>query len=176
MEQEIIEELGFELEPVRYVYYFSDEINIDSVQGLIDILISYPAIDLYVETLGGSLTAMNVLLHFINNHPDIVIYLTSCIASAGTLFLTDCNKKVILTEDLDVILFHLADRGTEGQFRKRTIDDKILYEQLKEFNEKFVNKFVQLGLNKKEIKGMLEGDDIILYRKDFKRIEKNINK
>ncbi len=172
---EEIEEGTFELvmEPIRYTYMFHDEINIESVQELIDVLYNYPAVDLYISTPGGEGSTMNNLIRFINEHPDIKIYLTNYIASAGTFFLFDCNKEVILTDDLEYILFHLGDREVEGQFRKRKIDDKILYEQLKEMNNKLVEKYIQVGLNKKEIKSILDGDDVILYRKDFKRLKIN---
>lgn len=170
------EEIGFEIEPIRYTYMFHDEINIETAQELIDVLYNYPAVDLYVSTPGGEGSTMNNLVKFINEHPDIRIYLTNYIASAGTFFLFDCNKEVILTEDLEYILFHLGDREVEGQFRKRKIDDKILYEQLLEMNTKLVEKYSNLGLNKKEIKSILDGNDVVLYRKDFSRIEKNINK
>lgn len=174
--EELQEELGFMIEPVRYTYMFDDEITIESAQNLIDVLYTYPAVDLYISTIGGEGSTMNNLIHFINKHPDITIYLTNYIASAGTFLLSDCNKEVILSEDLEFILFHLGDREVEGQFRKRKIDDKILYEQLRIMNENLIEKYTKLGLNKKEIKDIRDGNDVILYRKDFPRIKKNINK
>lgn len=163
-------------EPIRYTYIFRDEITTESVQELIDILVGIPAVDLYVTTPGGEGVAMDILIKFINRHPDINIYLTLYIASAGTFFLTDCTQPVFLDDNLEFMLFHLGDRPVEGQFRKRQIDDKILYEQLKEMNNKLCDKYTSLGLNKKEIKSIMDGNDVILYKKDFKRIEKNIGK
>lgn len=160
-----------EEEYLRYVHYFNDEITSETVQELIDVLVAVPSVDLFITTPGGEMPAANVLIHFVNSHPDIRVYLSSYIASAGTFFLTDCNKEVILTEDLDLILFHMGDRPVEGQFRKRKIDDKILFEQLKEINEKYADKFKRLGLTSREIKQFLDGDDVILYRKDFNRLK-----
>lgn len=160
-----------EEEYLRYVHYFNDEITSESVQELIDILVAVPSVDLFITTPGGEMPAANVLMHFVNSHPDIRIYLASYIASAGTFFLTDCDKEVILTEDLDLILFHMGDRPVEGQFRKRKIDEKILFEQLKEINENYAQKFKRLGLTSREIKSYLDGDDVILYRKDFSRLK-----
>lgn len=158
----------------RYVYFFEDDITRNSVQELIDVLVGVPSVDLFIDTPGGSLNAMSALIHFVNNHPDIKIYLTGGVASAGTMFLTHCNKEVILTEDLDYLLFHLADRSRGGEFRKTLLDWNQLHEQLKTWNDNYIERFVKLGLNKKEIKDIRDGKDVIFYRKDFKRLKINI--
>ena len=158
---------------IRYVYYFNDEINTESVNELIGILSAVPSIDLFVTTPGGETTASQVLIHFINNHPDVKIYLTGFIASAGADFLTDCNKEVYLTDDLDWILFHQADREFGGKFRKAPLNKDILYEQTKEINDRYAEKYKKLGLNSKEIKEYFKGEDVILYRKDFGRLKVN---
>jgi ATP-dependent protease ClpP protease subunit len=166
----LLDELESSEEVQRYVYHFEDEIDPETVQDLIDKLTDYRAIDLFFTTVGGNPHAMRILLHFINNHPDIKVYLTGYIASAGTFLLFECNKEIILCEDLDWILFHLGDRSIEGSFRKTTLDYTILTEQLKEQNNKWVSKYKEVGLNPKEIKRILEGDDVVLYRKDFDRL------
>lgn len=169
----LLNELESVDEPQRYVYHFEDEINSETVQELIDRLTDYRAIDLFFTTVGGNAHSMRILLHFINNHPDIKVYLTGYIASAGTFLMIECNKEIILCEDLDWILFHLGDRTIEGSFRKTTLDYTILTEQLKEQNNEWVSKYKELGLNPKEIKRILEGDDVVLYRKDFDRLKIN---
>jgi len=171
--EEIEEELMFEMIPMRYTYYFNDEINSESVQEVIDILSIQPSVDLFITTPGGELSSMNVLIHFINNHPDIKLHLIGVIASAGTFLLTDCNKEIILDKDLDFILFHQGDRSVPGQFRYDPVDYKIMYEQLKETNDIWAEKFFKLGLTKKEIKLFLEGKDVVLYKKDFNRLKIN---
>ena len=162
-----------EQELIKYVHYFDDEITSETIQELIGILSAVPSVDLFVTTPGGELPAAKVLLHFINNHPDITIYLTGYIASAGSFFLTDCNKEVYLHEDLDWILFHMGDRDFGGRFRKANINAEILYDQLKEENIKYSEKFKRLGLTSKEIKEYLKGEDVILYKKDFHRLKIN---
>lgn len=171
----LLEELEFESlqKPQRYIYHFENEIDSETVQDLIDRLSEHSSIDLFFTTVGGSAHAMRILLHFINNHPDIKIYLTGYIASAGTFLFFECNKEIILCEDLDWILFHLGDRQIEGSFRKTTLDYTILTEQLKEQNDKWVSKYKEIGLNPKEIKRIVEGDDVVLYRKDFSRLKIN---
>jgi ATP-dependent protease ClpP protease subunit len=173
----LLDELESSEEIQRYVHHFENEIDSETVQELIDKLTEYKAIDLFFTTIGGNPHAMRILLHFINNHPDIKIYLTGYIASAGTFLLFECKKEIILCEDLDWILFHLGDRSIEGSFRKTMLDYTILIEQLKKQNDNWVSKYKELGLNPKEIKRILEGDDVVLYRKDFERLKiNNLNK
>ena len=161
-----------EAEPfVRYVHYFDNEFTVETVQELIGVLAAVPSVDLFISTPGGELPAAKVLMHFVNNHHDIKIFLTGYIASAGTFFLVDCDKEVVLTEELDWILFHQGDREFGGRFRKNSIDRDVLYEQTKVTNEKFVEKFKRLGLTSKEIKLFMAGEDVILYRKDFSRLK-----
>jgi ATP-dependent protease ClpP protease subunit len=165
--------MELEVEYTRYVHIFDKEITKESVQELIDVLVGVPSVDLFFSTNGGEMSTMNALIHFINLHPDINVYLTELVASAGTFLLTDCTKPVYFSDDLELLLFHLGDRPVEGQFRKRKIDEKILYEQLKEVNNNTAEKFRKLGLTSKEIKSYLSGDDVILYRKDFNRLKIN---
>lgn len=169
-----MEEITFERQPImRYVYHFDNEITTESVQKVIDLLSNFPSVDLFFTTVGGSGPAMNILIHFINNHPDIKIYLSCYICSAGTFLLTDCKKEIIFTDDLEFILFHMGDREVEGQFRKRKLNSDILYEQLKIQNQRWGETFEKIGLNKKEMKAFFDGDDVILYKKDFKRLRIN---
>lgn len=158
---------------IRYVHYFDNEITVDTVQELIGILSAVPSVDLFFTTVGGELASMKVLLHFINQHPDIRIYLTDYIASAGTLLLIECDKEVYLTEELDWILFHQGDREFGGKFRKAVLDKDILYQQTKDSNATMADKYKRLGLTPKEIKEYFKGEDVILYRKDFHRLKIN---
>ena len=156
---------------MRYTYYFENDITNESVQELIDILVQVESIDLFITTEGGSAWAIRVLIHALNQHPDVNIYLTGYISSAGTFLLTDCDHPVYLTEELDWILFHQGDRFGGGEFRKSDLDRAELYNQLKDFNNNLADKYKKLGLTTKEIKRFNEGYDIILYRKDFSRLK-----
>ncbi len=169
----LLDELESSEEIQRYTYYFDEDINKETVQNLIDKLHGCPAIDLYVSTGGGFVSSMKALIHFLNSCKDVNIYLTNYIASAGTFLLTDCIHPIILTEDLDFILFHMLDAPIENQFRKHPVDFKITYEQLKTLNNIWSEKYKALGLNKKEIVEFLKGNDVVLYQKDFNRLKLN---
>lgn len=156
---------------MRYVYYFDDEITNESVQELIDIISQVEQVDLFVTTIGGSKWAIEVLMHAINQHPDINIYLTGYIASAGTFFLTECEQPVYLHPSLEWILFHKGDRPVEGEFRKNTLDRHILYDNLNKDNDELGLKYKKLGLTSKEMKLYNDGHDVVVYKKDFHRLK-----
>lgn len=158
----------------RYVYHFDNQIDWESVQELIDILSQHEKIDLFFTTEGGEIAEVRVLIHYLNTRKDdIDIYLTDVIMSAGTFLLTDYHGKIILTESLDCILFHKTDRQVYTR-RQQFVSIPILLEQLDNDNELMAKKFLDLGLTKSEIKEYKEGKDVVLYRKDFNRL--NINK
>lgn len=169
----LLDELETEVPTQRYIYYFDKDITQESVQEFINDLHECPSLDLYFSTNGGEMTAMKILVKFLNNHPDVNVYLVGLIASAGTFLLTDYTGNLFLDEDLEAILFHQGDRPVEGQFRKTTFNTQILYEQMKESNDKWIDKYKALGLTPKEIKLILAGEDVILYRKDFERLKLN---
>lgn len=157
----------------RYTYHFSDPIDGESVQELIDILSLHEKIDLFFSTEGGEIVETKILLHYLNSRKDdIDIYLTDIIMSAGAFLLTDYQGKIIITDSLDCVLFHKTDRQVYTR-RQQFISIPTLLEQLDEDNEEMAKKFLKLGLTKSEIKDYKEGKDVVLYRKDFKRLKIN---
>ena len=155
---------------MRYIHYFDDGINKESVQDLMDTLIDKESVDLYFSTDGGEITPMIILTKFLNNHPDLNIFLTESIASCGAFILTDC-KNITLTEELDYILIHQIDRPFGGKFRKQDLNINIMYKQLKAINAKYEEKFRYLGLSEKQLKQYSKGLDVIIYREDFKKLQ-----
>lgn len=155
----------------RYVYHFDNPIEWESVQELIDILAQHEKIDLFFTTEGGEIAEVKVLIHYLNSRKDdIDIYLTDIIMSAGTFLLTDYEGKIILTDNLDCILFHKTDRQVYTR-RQQFISIPTLLEQLDDYNDMMAQKYLKLGLTKSEIKEYKEGKDVVLYRKDFKRLK-----
>lgn len=118
---------------------------------------------------------MEALISYLNYRKDkVVIYLTDRICSAGVDILVSFEGKVEITRNLDYIIFHILDRSL---YTLRTaFDSKELIKQLKEDNEEDVIKLKQLGLTDAEIKTYKSGKDVILYRKDFHRLNINQNK
>jgi ATP-dependent protease ClpP protease subunit len=163
------------IEIVRHTQIFEDEIHTETVQKLINELNNYISIDLYFSTPGGALCAMEALIHYLNSRKnEITIYLTDEICSAGTYLLTDFEGTIHLSKNLDMILFHTADRMTSNT-RKGEINKKELLKQLRYTNLNDAIKFKALGLTDREIKRYTSGYDVILYRKDFHRLKINSN-
>lgn len=154
----------------RHTYIFSDNIDAETVQSLIDTLSVHDKIDLYFTTSGGETFAMEALIHYLNaRKKDIEIYLTDVVASCGAFILVDFQGKVHLSESLECVLFHVADRMLYTQ-RKNDLEIKTLKEQVKEYNTIYADKFKSLGFTIKEIVQYKQGKDVILYRKDFHRL------
>ncbi len=168
---EQVKELGLLEEPEKkYTYLFDNEINQETVQELISILHNYSTIDLFFTTEGGYTTAMEVLISYLNSRKeDITIILTNEICSAGTFILTDFEGCIKLSKNLDFIMFHLVDR-MGYTLRKGILNKKQLTAQLKESNIELIEKYTALGLTSQEIKKFKSGDDVILYKKDFHRL------
>src|SRR5690606_12257140 len=146
----------------------------ESVQELIDKIGDKEYVKLYFSTPGGYTRANSSFIDFLNNRKDnIEIIFTNTVESCGTILLASFKGKIHLSEDLDTLLFHKVDRQLYGQ-RKDSFDNKELRKMDKEYNKNLSEKFKELGLNDKEIKKFNRGEDVVLYKKDFHRL--NINK
>lgn len=159
----------------RETVLFEDVFDNESVNLLIyNLKRNKRPIDLFLSTPGGSVAAAKALIHHINNNmTDINIYLTGFVASAGTFFLTDCTKPIYLTEDLIFLLFHTVDMPKETMTRKEDVSSKELKKQLDAQNKELADKYKALGLNDKELKNFLKGEEVVLYQKDFSRLKLN---
>lgn len=158
----------------RYTYIFDDEITLETIQNCIDAIHIHPEVDLFFSTQGGETCMMDAFINYLNlRQEEITIHLTDAVASSGAFLLTDFKGEIILTDNLEWIMFHKADRLTYSS-RRSFFNETILKKQLDEYNNKYSKKFQELGLSDKEIKAYNSGKDVFLYRKDFNRL--NLNK
>lgn len=161
---------------IRHTQIFDEEIDSETIQKLINDLNNYTQIDLWFSTPGGSLSAMNAFTHYLNSRKDdITIYLYGGLASAGTFVITDFEGEVIITDDLDYILFHVADRMIYSRRKDKGLNMAELGRQLDVINDKRCSKYRTLGLTELELAKYNKGKDVILYRKDFHRLNINRN-
>ena len=157
-----------------YYYFFENDIDSETVQDLIDKIDDKEKIKLYFTTHGGYTPWAEFLRDYLNSRKDdIEIIFTNFVASCGTMLLVGFEGKVTFSDELDTLLFHKIDRELYHQ-RKQTKDPKELRKMDKEYNKNLSEKFRKLGLNDKEIKKFNKGEDVVLYKKDFHRL--NINK
>ncbi len=158
------------IEVIRHTQFFTNEINDETVQSLIGELNNYLVVDLYIASPGGTVSAANALIRYLNNRSgEIDIYLIDGIASAATFVLTDYYGNIFITDDLDYMMMHKIDR-LMYTVRKDYLDNKQLEKQLKRKNKILLNKYIALGFTDKEIKRFKAGKDVILYQKDFGRL------
>lgn len=154
----------------RYTYIFDDDIDQETIQNCIDAIHMHPEVDLFFSTQGGETCMMDAFINYLNLRQDeITVHLTDAVASAGTFLLTDFKGEIVLTENLEWLMFHQTDRLTYSN-RKSFFNETVLKKQLIEYNKKYSKKFKELGLTDKEIKAYNSGKDVFLYRKDFNRL------
>lgn len=154
----------------RYTYIFDDEITRESIQNCIDAIHMHPEVDLFFSTEGGETCMMEAFINYLNlRQEEITIYLTDSIASSGVFLLTDFEGDIILTENLEWLMFHKTDRLIYSN-RKSFYNEKSLKKQIVDYNNNYSKKFKALGLTDKEIKDYNSGKDVFLYRKDFNRL------
>ena len=154
----------------RYTYIFDDDINQETIQNCIDAIHMHPEVDLFFSTQGGETCMMDAFINYLNLRQDeITVHLTDAVASAGTFLLTDFKGEIVITENLEWLMFHQTDRLTYSN-RKSFFNETVLKKQLIEYNKKYSKKFKELGLTDKEIKAYNSGKDVFLYRKDFNRL------
>lgn len=165
-----------ELPPLsRYTFIFDDDITQETVQDCINAIHMHPEVDLFFSTQGGETCMMGALINYLNlRQQEITIHLTDVVASAGTFLLVDFKGQIVITDNLEWIMFHKADRLTYSN-RRSFFNEKILKKQLAEFNDDYLEKFKALGLSEKEVKAYSSGKDVFLYRADFNRLKLNKN-
>jgi len=154
---------------MRWAVYFNVFITDESVTDLISNLEKLPEVDLFINSGGGEMIATYILVHFLNIHPNISLYMIGDIGSSITHILLDFKGYIVLTKELESITFHAIDRPTylirsakESKASKATVmaDNKRYYKKL-------INQF---KFTNAEINKIKRGDNIIFYRNDFIRI------
>lgn len=155
----------------RRTVYFDGEIGIDSVKELVSEIESYEEVDLYFSSEGGDVDAMNVLLHSLNNHNSIKLFLIGSICSVAAHVLIKFKGEKIITDSLDFIVVHANDRSTYNIRKNRYVDDKIILKQDIEYNNNLFEEFLKIGFTEEEKELYLQGEDVMLYKKDFHRLK-----
>lgn len=155
-------------------YLFNDEITTETVNDLVSKLDTCQGdIELWFATNGGESFAMNFLVNYLNSISDrLFIVITRRLHSAGVSLLVDYEGSVKLDlDDLDSIVFHVADREIYS-FRKDStyVDGKMLAKQDREYNINFAEKIKKKGLlTDKQLKEFLRGKDVVVYKEQFEK-------
>jgi len=101
------------MEISRYTYIFDDEINQETIQDCIDAIHIHPEVDLFFSTQGGETCMMDAFINYLNlRQEEITVHLTDAVASAGAFLLTDFKGEIVITDNLEWIMFHKTDRLT----------------------------------------------------------------
>lgn len=159
-------------------YYFNREITTETVNELVEKLEQFDGeINLYFSTNGGHSPSMTFLTNYFNSIKDrLTITLVDDVWSAGTQLLYDFQGKIILDlDELDSLLFHVADRETFNVRKDSTVcDQKILAKQDREYNKKVAEKIKNKGLlTDKQLKQFLLGKNVVVYKEQFEKWKLN---
>lgn len=162
------------MDNMRHIYYFDDNIESESVMQLINDLQDKPKVDLFFSTRGGKTIEMSILIHFLNMHPDINIYLINELISCGIEILLKFKGKIFITNELELIMVHKYDR-LEYSTRDVSYDKDRLKSITVTANNKLANRLRDLGFTEDQLSKFEEGGDIWWYPEDMKQLEKLTN-
>jgi len=85
------------------------------------------------------------------------------------LLLTEYEGEKTITNELEFMMAHCID-AEEYTVRKSAVSKKQFAKQRDKDNKNLAEGLKRIGFTPKEIKKFHKGEDVILYQKDFKRI------
>ena len=158
-----------------HIIIFKDEIDLESVQDLIDRLSMYEYAHLYFSTNGGYISEMMILINYLNERVranSIKVTLYDDVISAGTLLLVYYDGPIFISPMFRFFQFHAPD--VMLPVTRKEVSGKIILQLLEEANKEFFSELKSLGLNKKEMTIVEGGGDVYITRNELSRIKKNL--
>ena len=154
---------------------FKDEIDLESVQDLIDRLSQYQYVHLYFSTNGGYVSEMLILINYLNERvksDSIKVTLYDDVVSAGTLLLINYDGPLFISPMFRFFQFHPLDLNLPVV--RREAREKIINQLLEEANKEFFSELKYLGLNKKEMTIIEGGGDVFINKNELSRIKRKL--
>ena len=156
---------------MRNFYYFNDDINVETVNNLLDKLSGFEdKIDLYFSTYGGEMSPMDFLVKCLNTFGErLTVTLTDTVMSAGVKILTDYTGKLKIDYgNLDCVMFHCTDRESYNFRVDVGVSNTILKKQDAQTNVKFAQRIKAKGLlTDKQLKQFNQYKDVIVYKEQI---------
>lgn len=155
------------------IIIFETEINSKNIELLIngcqEIMGRNNQFQIYFSSSGGDVAAGNILIDFLNAHPDNILVANEEISSTAFLIFckAQCRRKIIpgtfavvhITE-CEINTRELADDNSYANF---------LLNEIKRQNNNEIDFFRKLGLTKNELNRLKRGKDVYL---DYTRLKK----
>lgn len=152
---------------------FDDIIDFQSVPELITKLNTELPVSLFLSGDGGAYYYEKILAHTINGLNNITIYpFGSCSSAMANLVVFDLDCPVIITDKCESLMFHKCDRYSHRLRKTGELDHRELLKIDKKINRKQRRNLKQI-LTQKQLKTFDKGEDVILYRKDYKKVLKD---
>lgn len=163
------------MEQFQHTIIFDDEINVDSVQELIDDMSTRSFVNLYFSTNGGYIAEMYALIDYLNYRYKVgtlKLFLDKYVVSAGTILLLEYEGPIFITRDFYGFMFHMPDISLYGT-RKSGYEDgarRILAVR----NNKYINDLSNLGLTSKQIKDIRDGKDVYIFVDEIHKLKRQL--
>jgi hypothetical protein len=154
---------------------FKDEIDLESVQDLIDRLSQCDYVNLYFSTNGGYISEMLILINYLNERfraNSIKVILYDDVISAGTLLLTNYEGPLFISPMFRFFQFHAPD--VMLPVTRREVSGKIILQLLEESNKEYFSELKSLGLSKKEMAIVEGGGDVHINKNELGRIKRQL--
>ena len=161
---------------MRTTIVFDSEITNETINALINDIVSFDGeVDLFFATNGGTNIETTAFIHFLNNQckDKVRMFFTGSVASNGVNILMNFEGEKYITEDLYYILIHKSAGNITSSRGDKYIDE--IRKQFQIDNKNQLKKYTAFyKLTKEEKKNYNKGEDIILYKDDFKRFADKI--
>lgn len=160
---------------LEHTVIFNDDINLTTVQNLIDKINQYSFVNLYFSTDGGHCTDMRILVNFLNHryeNDSLKLILCDEVQSAGTLILLNYKGPIFIDISFRFFMFHSFD--IEMSTSRPYPGDKIAKEMLDIRNEEYFENLLKLGLTKLDIKKIKDGDEVYISALNLSKIKREL--
>lgn len=152
----------------RLTYFFQGDFNLENTNELLGILNTDGeelGLDLFIQSSGGEMSCLNVILHALNNRSNVKIYPTIECSSAAFLLLLNSEHPVVLKDTTTVCTVHLPRVGAYVDSKGFSEESKPFLKAFKHCN--YTKQVFNLDINKKKLRDLQKGKDVELYYEDY---------
>jgi hypothetical protein len=152
----------------RLTYFFQGEFNLENTNELLGILNSDGeelGLDLFIQSSGGEMSCLNVILHALNNRTNVKIYPTIECSSAAFLLLLNSEHPVVLKDTTTVCTVHLPRVFASVDSKGFSKESKVFLNAFKYCN--YTKQLLELDIPKSKLRDLQKGKDVELYYEDY---------
>lgn len=164
-----------------YTIIFNQDIDTEGLEYLALHLNSVPPdfdIHMYIRSEGGFVNLIPVFQELINNYNIQLYWSGDNVSSAAVLLFMNFPNVKILEESVAIIHLPYIDNqrlSSDGKKVYLSSNNKQSIKETRDSTKQWLKMFRSFGLNKKQMKRLKEGKDVVLgYKKLTKILQKHI--